>query len=74
MVETALSDLYSRAENSARSIRARTAVEAKIAIVLGSGLGGFAEEFQDSVSLPYREIPGFVSSTAEGHVGSLVIG
>ena len=74
MVETALSDLYSRAENAARSIRARTAVEAKIAIVLGSGLGGFAEEFQDSVSLPYREIPGFVSSTAEGHVGSLVIG
>ena len=68
------STLYDRAENAARSIRARTAVEAKIAIVLGSGLGGFAEEFQDSVSLPYREIPGFVSSTAEGHVGSLVIG
>lgn len=74
MVETVLSDSYSRAENAARTIRARTAVDAKIAIVLGSGLGGFADEFQDSVSLPYREIPGFVSSTAEGHVGSLVIG
>src|SRR5258705_9453165 len=74
MVEPALSDLYSRAENAARSIRARTAVAAKIAVVLGSGLGGFAEDFEDSVSLPYREIPGFVSSTAEGHVCSLVIG
>jgi purine-nucleoside phosphorylase len=75
MVEgTAKTDLYSRAENAARAIRARTNVDAKIAIVLGSGLGGFAEDFEDAVSLPYREIPGFVSSTAEGHVGSLVIG
>ncbi|HEV7682801.1 MAG TPA: purine-nucleoside phosphorylase [Pyrinomonadaceae bacterium] len=74
MVETALLDSYSRAENAARAIRARTAVDVKTAIVLGSGLGGFADEFEDSVSLPYREIPGFVSSTAEGHVGSLVIG
>jgi len=74
MVEPALSDLYSRAENAARSIRARTAVDAKIAVVLGSGLGDFAEDFADPVSLPYREIPGFVSSTAEGHVGRLVIG
>jgi purine-nucleoside phosphorylase len=74
MVEAGLSDTYSRAENAARAIRARTASNAKIAIVLGSGLGGFADEFTDRVSLPYREIPGFVSSTAEGHVGSLVIG
>jgi len=75
MVEaTVKTDLYSRAENAARTIRARTELKAKIAIVLGSGLGAFAEEFEDSVSLPYREIPGFVSSTAEGHVGSLVIG
>ena len=41
---------------------------------MGSGLGAFADDFEDAVSLPYREIPGFVSSTAEGHVGSLVIG
>jgi purine-nucleoside phosphorylase len=74
MVEAASSHLYSRAENAARTIRARTAAEARIAIVLGSGLGGFAEEFRDAVRLPYQEIPGFVSSTAEGHAGSLVIG
>lgn len=68
------SSLYDRAEHAARTIRARTTAEARIAVVLGSGLGGFAEEFEDSVALPYREIPGFVSSTAQGHVGSLVIG
>jgi purine-nucleoside phosphorylase len=75
MVEAKVkSDLYSRAEHAARTIRARVAVDARIAIVLGSGLGDFAEEFEDAVSLPYREIPGFVSSTAQGHVGSLVGG
>lgn len=42
--------------------------------MLGSGLGAFADEFQDSVALPYGDIPGFVSSTAEGHAGRLVIG
>jgi len=75
MVEASVkSDLYSRAEHAARVINARVAVEAQIAIVLGSGLGDFAEEFENAVSLPYREIPGFVSSTAQGHVGSLVVG
>lgn len=75
MVEaTAQTDLYARAENAARTIRARIADQAKLAIVLGSGLGGFAEDFKDAVTIPYREIPGFVSSTAQGHVGSLVAG
>ncbi|MFN2492394.1 MAG: purine-nucleoside phosphorylase [Pyrinomonadaceae bacterium] len=70
----ATSNLYSRAENAARTIRARMTDEARIAIVLGSGLGGFAESFEDSVSMPYTEIPGFKSSTAEGHAGRLVAG
>ena len=74
MVEPAPNDLYSRAENAARTIRSRTNTDARVAVVLGSGLGGFADEFEDSVALPYREIPGFVSSTAQGHVGSLIFG
>jgi len=74
MVEAAPANLYTRAEEAARTIRARTATQARIALVLGSGLGGFAEDFEGAVSLPYREIPGFVSSTAQGHVGSLVSG
>ena len=74
MVEASSSELYSRAQHAARTIQARTKLEPRIALVLGSGLGAFADEFQDAVAIPYREIPGFVSSTAQGHVGSLVIG
>jgi len=66
--------LSGRAEEAARAIGSRTAVDAQTAIVLGSGLGAFADEFEDRVALPYREIPGFVTSTAQGHVGSLVVG
>lgn len=66
--------LYERAENAARLVRSRTKADAKVAVVLGSGLGDFANEFENSSSVPYREIPGFVSSTAQGHVGSLVYG
>lgn len=71
---SAISNLYARAENAARTIRARAGVEARVALVLGSGLGQFANDFENAVSIPYAEIPGFVSSTAEGHVGRLVIG
>lgn len=66
--------LYERAEHAARIIRSRTKLEPRIAIVLGSGLGSFADEFDEAVGIPYEEIPGFVRSTAEGHAGRLVIG
>jgi purine-nucleoside phosphorylase len=42
--------------------------------VLGSGLGGFADDFEEAVGIPYEEIPGFIRSTAAGHAGRLVIG
>ena len=66
--------LYERAEHATRIIRARTNVEPRIAIVLGSGLGGFADDFEEPVAISYEDIPGFVRSTAEGHAGRLVIG
>lgn len=75
MVErTASTSLYERAEHATRIIRARITVEPRVAVVLGSGLGGFADEFEDAVSIPYQEIPGFKQSTAQGHAGQLVIG
>jgi len=75
MVERiASTSLYERAEHATRIIRARINVEPRIAIVLGSGLGGFADDFEDAVGVPYEEIPGFVRSTAQGHAGRLVIG
>lgn len=71
---SAASNLYARAEHAARTIRARMAEEARIALVLGSGLGGFVDELEDTVVIPYAEIPGFSASTAEGHAGRLVVG
>ena len=75
MVEgTAGTGLYERAEHASRVIRARTKLEPRIAIVLGSGLGSFADDFDEAVCVPYEEIPGFMRSTAQGHAGRLVIG
>jgi len=75
MVERmASTSLYERAEHATRVIRSRISVEPRIAIVLGSGLGGFADDFEEPVGIPYEEIPGFVRSTAQGHAGRLVIG
>ncbi len=71
---SAASNLYARAEHAARTIRARTALDGRIAVVLGSGLGGLADEFEEAVRIPYAEIPGFAASTVAGHSGSLVIG
>lgn len=75
MVErAAVSSLYERAEHAARTIRAQVSVEPRVAVVLGSGLGGFADDFGDAVTIPYEDIPGFVRSTALGHAGRLVVG
>jgi purine-nucleoside phosphorylase len=75
MVEgVASSSLYERAEHAARTIRARVKQEPRVAVVLGSGLGGFADDFEDAVAIPYEDIPGFVRSTAQGHAGRLVVG
>jgi purine-nucleoside phosphorylase len=71
---SAASNLYSRAEHAARTIRARTALDPRIAVVLGSGLGAFADEFDEAARIPYTDIPGFAASTVAGHAGSLVIG
>jgi purine-nucleoside phosphorylase len=70
----ASTSLYERAEHATRIVRARMTVEPRVAVVLGSGLGGFADDIDEPVAIPYEEIPGFVRSTAEGHVGRLVAG
>ena len=46
----------------------------KVAVVLGSGLGGFAEEVETVATLPYRELPGFPPTTVGSHAGRLVLG
>lgn len=46
----------------------------KIGIVLGSGLGGFADLLEDAITIPYGELPGFPNPTVVGHGGSLTLG
>ena len=68
------SDEYERAEDAAQFIFSSTKLRPKIALVLGSGLGPFADEFANATKIPYVEIPHFPQSTAIGHAGQLVVG
>jgi purine-nucleoside phosphorylase len=66
--------IFDRAQTAAHYIQQRTPAPIQVAIVLGSGLGAFAETLTDPVIVPYEEIPDFARSTVEGHEGRLVIG
>ncbi len=61
-------------DDAVRYISSITEIRPVVAVVLGSGLGAFADELEDAVSIPYSEIPGFPQSTAIGHAGKLVLG
>ena len=65
---------FARAERAAKFTLSKTKLRPKIALVLGSGLGAFADELGDATQIPYAKIPGFPQSTATGHAGQLVIG
>jgi purine-nucleoside phosphorylase len=65
---------FVRAERAAKFILAKTKLRPRIALVLGSGLGDFADEFPSATRIPYAKIPNFPQSTAIGHAGRLVIG
>jgi purine-nucleoside phosphorylase len=55
-------------------IRGRTSLEPRVAAVLGSGLGGFADVLEEPVEIPYADIPGWPVATAIGHAGTLALG
>ena len=65
---------FVRAETAAKFIQKKTRLRPKIALVLGSGLGAFADEFAQATRIPYSKIPHYPRSTAIGHAGQLVIG
>jgi purine-nucleoside phosphorylase len=73
-LDSSASDQFAIAEAAARHILSRCELRPQIALVLGSGLGGFADEFENATRIPYSEIPSFPHSTAVGHAGKLVIG
>lgn len=67
-------DQFAHAEYAAQLVASRTPLRPRIGIILGSGLGGFADSLSDAARIPYTEIPSFPHSTAIGHAGRLVIG
>ena len=60
--------------DAVRAVQARTALVPDVAIILGTGLGGLAEEMDVATRVPYQEIPGFPRSTVESHAGQLLLG
>ena len=69
-----MTDQFTLADSAAKLILDRTALRPKIGLVLGSGLGAFADSLVDATRVPYADIPSFPLSTAIGHAGQLVIG
>ena len=72
--KVAASPEFARAECAAKFVLSKTKLRPKIALVLGSGLGAFADQFDRAVKIPYAKIPHFPRSTAIGHAGQLVLG
>jgi purine-nucleoside phosphorylase len=70
----ARADEFARASRAAKFILSKTKLRPKVALVLGSGLGAFADELASATRIPYQKIPGFPRSTVPGHVGALMIG
>src|SRR4029077_16371643 len=67
-------DLFTRAESAAAFVLSQTDLGPRIGLVLGSGLGAFADGLTAAVRIPYADIPAFPLSTAIGHAGQLVVG
>ena len=65
---------FEKASRAAKFIQSKTKLRPKVGLVLGSGLGAFADELSSATKIPYGKIPGFPRSTVEGHAGRLVIG
>lgn len=65
---------YTQYEKAIERIRSASKLTPKIGLVLGSGLGGLADELTEREVIPYADIPGWPKSTVEGHHGNLVIG
>ncbi|HXX70220.1 MAG TPA: purine-nucleoside phosphorylase [Polyangiaceae bacterium] len=68
------SSVGARLDDCVFAVRKRIAIEPTIGVVLGSGLGGFAESFEGRIAIPYRDLPHMADSTVAGHEGNLCFG
>jgi purine-nucleoside phosphorylase len=71
---TAVSPLFDRIQSAAEVVRSRSRLVPEVGIILGTGLGGLAQEIAVEHEVPYQEIPGFPLSTVESHAGRLLLG
>ncbi len=69
-----MDDQFTLAETAAKFVLQRTPAASAVGLVLGSGLGGFADSLGDATRIPYADIPAFPRSTAIGHAGQMVVG
>jgi purine-nucleoside phosphorylase len=69
-----MTEQFTLAESAAQFVLAQTSLRPRIGLVLGSGLGGFANSLSEAARIPYAGIPAFPRSTAIGHAGQMVIG
>lgn len=67
-------DQPARLDGLEAAVRARTDFVPEVGIVLGSGLGGLADDLEDPIAIPFAELPGWPAATAPGHVGRLLFG
>ena len=65
---------FAEAEQAAAFVRGRSKLRPTVGLVLGSGLGAFAESLKSATRIPFAEIPHFPTSTAIGHRGEMVLG
>jgi len=70
----AIADVFLQADTAAQYLLAQTSLRPRIGLVLGSGLGAFADRLTDATRIPYLQIHAFPQSTAIGHAGQMVIG
>lgn len=71
---TAAPVLLDRIQGAVKVVRQAAASKPEIGIILGTGLGGLANEIEPKTSIPYQDIPGFPLSTVESHAGRLLLG
>lgn len=69
-----MNDQFAKATAAAEYIRTRASLKPTLGIILGSGLGNFASQVEQAVTIPYAEIPNFPQSTVQGHSGKLILG
>ena len=66
--------LLERLDEAVALVRSRGALAPQVGVVLGSGLGGFADALDERTAIPFGEIPHFPAATVAGHGGALVLG